>query len=399
MVDPPEVEQILRLKKDGWGARRIGRELGISRTTVRRYLGLGRFEPYRRESVGDVLADHRRWAEERFMEVRGNVRVLHRELSRRGLELGYSTVARAVKPLRERLAALERATTRFETAPGEQMQVDFGELIVEVAGARTKVHLCVLTLGYSRRTFVRAYLSERQEQWLATLETGFHHFGGVPRELLIDNAKALVKEHDSETGQVTFTDGLLAFCRLHGTKPHACRPFRARTKGKVESGVKYVKRNALAGVSFESFAALEAHLEAWTRDVADVRVHGTTFERPIDRFEAERSALSPLRVVSVLPLPQERRVPSDGLVQVDTNRYQVPAEYVGRTVEVLLAAGMLAIRCDGREVVRYAELRGRHHCATRPGFASVIGHLAPPVVEASVEADLLAPYAALVGAP
>ena len=73
----------------------------------------------------------------------------------------------------------------------------------------------------------------------------------------------------------------MAFCQLHGIAPRACRPFRARSKGKVESGVKYVKRNALAGMSFTSFEALEGHLDRWMREIADVRVHGTTHERPM----------------------------------------------------------------------------------------------------------------------
>jgi Integrase core domain len=155
----------------------------------------------------------------------------------------------------------------------------------------------VLTLGYSRRTFVRAFLADRQEHWLAAMEAAFRHFGGVPREMLVDNARALVTFHP-HSGEVQFSDAFVAFCQLHEIAPRACRPFRARSKGKVESGVKYVKRNALAGMSFTSFEALEAHLERWMREVADVRVHGTTHERPIDRFAAEATALLPLRVVT-----------------------------------------------------------------------------------------------------
>ena len=107
------------------------------------------------------------------------------------------------------------------------------------------------------------------------------------------------------------TEAFLAFCRLHGATPKACRPFRARTKGKVESGVKYVKRNALAGMSFTSFEALQAHLEKWMRDVADVRVHGTTHERPIDRFVVEAPALLPLKLVAPTILPGKRKVSAD----------------------------------------------------------------------------------------
>ena len=274
VLDPPDVTRILTLKQQhGWGTKRIADELGIARRTVRRYLKLGGYKPYVRRKTPGVLEPHLAWLRERFVAVRGNAQVLLRELRERGIALGYSTLARVVKPWREELAAQARATVRFETPPGQQMQVDFGELRVPSAGLLTAVHVCVMTLGYSRRTYVRAFLGERQEQWLAAIEASFRHFGGVPHELLIDNAKALVQAH-SISGAVRFTESLLAFCALHGTMPRACRPFRARTKGKVESGVKYVKRNALAGLSFTSFEALQAHLDSWMRETADVRIRG-----------------------------------------------------------------------------------------------------------------------------
>jgi hypothetical protein len=144
--------------------------------------------------------------------------------------------------------------------------------------------------------------------------------------------------------------------------PRACRPFRARSKGKVESGVKYVKRNALAGLSFTSF---EGHLERWSREVADVRVHGTTHERPIDRFVAEAAALLPLKTVAPMILPLSRKVASDCLVYVDTNRYPVPHVYVGRRVEVIVRDAEVAVRCDGVEIARHAQARGRHRLVER----------------------------------
>jgi transposase len=360
LLDPPDVTRILTLKQQhDWGTKRIAGGLGISRRTVRRYLKLGGYKPYVRRKTPRALDAQTAWLRERFTAVRGNAQVLLRELRERGVTLGYSTLARVVKPWREELLAQARATVRFETPPGQQMQVDFGELRVPIAGILTTVHLCVTTLGYSRRTYVRAFLAERQEHWLAAMEAAFQHFGGVPRELLIDNAKALVVLH-SITNGVHFTEALLAFCRLHGATPKACRPFRASTKGKVESGVKYVKRNALAGMSFTSFEALEAHLERWMRDVADVRIHGTTHERPIDRFAAEAAALLPLKLVAPAALPRTRKVSADCLVDIDTNRYSVPHQHVGRTVEVIIEAGHVLIRQAGTEVARHVQNHGRH---------------------------------------
>ena len=360
LLDPPDVTRILTLKQQhGWGTKRIADELGISRRTVRRYLRLGGYKPYVRRRTPRALDEHLPWLRERFAAVRGNAEVLLRELHQRGVKLGYSTLARVVKPWREELLAKARATVRFETPPGQQMQVDFGALRVPIAGILMTVHLCVTTLGYSRRTYVKAFLAERQEHWLATMEAAFQHFGGVPRELLIDNAKALVVLH-SLTNGVVFTEALLAFCRLHGATANACRPFRPRTKGKVESGVKYVKRNALAGMSFTSFEALQAHLEGWIREVADLRIHGTTHERPIDRFPAEAAALLPLKLVAAQALPRMRKVSADCLVDIDTNRYSVPSQHVGRIVEVVIENGHVLIRHAGTEVARHLQHAGRH---------------------------------------
>ena len=108
--------------------------------------------------------------------------------------------------------------------------------------------------------------------------------------MLVDNAKALVTLHDAATREVTFNGRFLAFARYWGVRPRACAPYRARTKGKDERGVGYVKRNAIAGHRFGSWAAMEAHLAGWTREVADVRIHGTTGEAPLDRFARDEAA-------------------------------------------------------------------------------------------------------------
>jgi hypothetical protein len=191
-------------------------------------------------------------------------------------------------------------------------------------------------LSFSRRIFAKAFLAERQEDWLEGIGDAFRHFGGVTQTILGDNARALVEGRDRATATVTFTAGYLEFCRDWDTQPRACAPYRARTKGKTESGVKYVKRNALAGREFDSFAAVEAHLANWTAR-ADQRVHGTTHERPCDRYErAERQAL---RALPARPLPTRlrrlrRRVGNDALVNVDTVRYSVPHRLVRDHVEV-----------------------------------------------------------------
>ena len=120
------------------------------------------------------------------------------------------------------------ATVRFETPPGRQLQIDFGERLVDIAGVRVKAFLFVATLGYSRLRHVRAFRNERQSSWFDGLESAFAAFGGVPAEILFDNARALVIRHDSASRIVGFNDKLLAFARHWGFTPPVCAPYRAR---------------------------------------------------------------------------------------------------------------------------------------------------------------------------
>ena len=371
MEKPDDVAAMLRLEAAGWGAKRIARELGCSRNTVRKYLRNGGWRPYGGAAGREKGLDaHQDWVERSFEQHKGNAEVVRQELVReRGVKVSLRTVERAVAERRRRSRAEVLATVRFETQPGRQMQADFGELWVMIDGVRTKVHLCVLTLGYSRRPFVQAFGNERQANWLSCMESAFLHFGGVPEEVLVDNARALVSRHDVETGELTFAERFAQFAAYWGFKPRACAPYRARTKGKDESGVKYVKRNAIAGRAFPSWEALQAWLVEWTRDVADVRIHGTTGERPIDRFH--RSEAAKLRALRDRPpfldeRELERKVHHDACVEVDGNWYSVPWTLVGARVVIRVRDREVTIHHHGHVVGRHERAEGRRHRVLDP---------------------------------
>jgi transposase len=340
MIDAEEVRQIRELARRKWGAKRIARELGIARNTVRRYLRGGEAATRSWRPGAQALDEAmRRQAIEWFNTIaEGNAVVVQRELRDRGVAVSIRTVQRVVAERRREQRVLQVATVRFETAPGHQMQIDFGEKHVAIGGHRVRVFFMTAVLGYSRRMFVKAFLSQRQDDWREGLVGAFRHFGGVTQTLLMDNAGALVVGRDATTQTVTFHPAFAQFCCDWDVTPRACRPYRARTKGKTEAGVKYVKRNAVAGRSFESFAALEAHLTRWMRE-ADQRVHGTTHELPTVRFDRdEHQALRPLpaRALPVRERRISRRVAADCLVDVDTIRYSVPHRLVRDRVEVKL---------------------------------------------------------------
>jgi transposase len=353
MQTPDEVAAMLRLKALGWGVRRIAGELGCSHMTVRRYVAEGGWVAYRGRGRPRTLAGHEAWVAERFRRHAGNADVVRQELeAEKGIRLTLRTIEREVAHLRRELEAEARATIRFETPPGRQLQIDFGERRVQIGDENVKVYLFVATLGYSRRLYVQPFRNERQESWFAGLEGAFRHFGGITEEVLFDNDRGLVVHHDRQTREVEFNARLHAFANHWDFRPRACAPYRARTKGKDERGVGYVKKNAIAGRRFESWSALEAHLDGWMRDIADIRIHGTTGEAPIERFRrAEAGALRSIAGVPPFAMARElvRKVQADCVVEVDSNAYSVPWRLIGESVRVVIAGDTLRVchrSCD-----------------------------------------------------
>ncbi len=403
LVETPEaVAAMVRLQELGWGTRRIARELGCSRTTVRHYLVQGEWHGYRRCGRRSKLADETAWLRERLIRHQGNADVVRQDLVREhGIAVSLRTLERAVAPFRQELAAKARATLRFETPPGRQLQIDFGQKRVPIGGVAVPVFLFVATLGYSRLLYAQPFRHERQSAWLAGLEAAFHHFGGVPREVLLDNARALVEHHDAATREVRFNARLLAFARYWDFMPRACAPYRARTKGKDERGVGYVKHNALAGHGFDSWAAMEGHLARWMREVADLRRHGTTEEAPRVRFDRdEAAALRPLNGRPPFQQVRElvRVVGSECSIELDTNSYSVPWRLIGKRVAVIASGGRVAIRHDGIEVAAHAEAAGRRQRVIDPGHYHGTPGLArpappPELAEAMPSPALLRPLA------
>ena len=407
MVEPDDVSAMLRLKQLGWGTRRIAAALGVSRTTVKDWLDASGWRPYRQPVRSKALDEHAAWLRERFRQHRGNADVLRQELAaEKNVHVSLRTVERAVAPYRQELEAEARATVRFETPPGKQLQIDFGERLVEIGGAKIKVYLFVAMLGYSRRIHVRAFRNERQESWFEGLESAFRAFGGVTEEVLFDNARALVARHDAQTRAVEFNAKLKAFAKHWRFTPKACAPYRARTKGKTENGVGYVKKNAVAGRTFATWPAFEAHLDQWTREIADMRIHGTTQEQPIERFRRdEAKALKDIGGIGSFQATREltRMVQSDCSVEVDTNHYSVPWRLIGESVRVLVTAETVRVHHAGREVATHELRTGRRERAREAAhFDGVSGiggvHRARP--RDDTPASLLRPlaeYEALAG--
>jgi transposase len=352
MVDPEIVRQIRSLTACGWGARRIGRELGVARGTVRRYLRGGQAAEVQQRPTRRRLDEAARVLAVDLFDrtAEGNAVVVTQLLAERGIDVDVRVVQRLLRPYRQQKRAAEVATVRFETAPGHQLQIDFGEKVITIAGQRIRVMLFVAVLSYSRRVYVRAFRSQRHDDWREGLAGAFRHFGGVTQTVLVDNAKALIIDRDGDVVRVH--PAFEAFCKDWGVAVRACRPYRARTKGKTERGVGYAKSNALAGRQFETWTALERHLESWMH-MADERIHGTTHDVPRLRFERDEAGALTALPARPLPVRQRREtrvVATDCFVNVDTVRYSVPHRLVRRSVQILVGDDEVVV-FDGAQIV------------------------------------------------
>jgi transposase len=384
METPEELLVMRQLLERGWSRRRIATELGISRHTVNRYLALGEWQPYSTANRNGQLDGHLEWLQQQFEQHHGNAEVVRQELlKQKGIRVSQRTVERAVQPWREALRQSAQATVRYETRPGKQLQADFGELWVAIGGVQTKVHLCVLTLGYSRRQLIRVFRQQQQRHWLQALEEAFRFWGGIPEQVLVDNAKALITMNNPRTGELVVNPTFAAFARHWGFTVKACWPHRPQTKGKDERGVGYVKRSGIAGHCFDTWGQMESHLEWWNREIADVRIHGTTGEQPLVRFQRDEArALLALNGKPSYLAEQEfsRRVAKDCCVQVEGNWYSVPSALVGQNVMVQIRDQEVLIRQGGRIVARHTRQEANHRIRQ-----VIAGHWAGLVPQRAIE--------------
>jgi transposase len=363
MVKQQVVEEILAELTRGASVRGLARIYDVDRKTIRNWRARGSYRPRRSRPSKSILDPYATWLTARAPEVEYNAAVLTRELRAQGYTGSAQQVYRFVRPLRVAAARGAAATVRFETPPGQQAQVDFGQRRLWIGDCYVATHLFVFTLGYSRRLYSTAFPHERLDAVLVGHEQAFRHFGGVPREIVVDNAKPVVLHHGRES--LVWHPIYADFAGYYGFRPWAHWPYRPQTKGKTESGVKYVKRNALAGKRFGSWEHLNGWLLEWTTTVADTRLHGTTHETPLARFAREQ--LTPLgsRPAYHRERLRHRVVPNDALVAIAGSRYSVPVCYVGATVTIRELASGYEILHGETVIARHPRL-ARHQVALQP---------------------------------
>ena len=338
------MKEIYEMKGSGYSIRDIAGELDIARNTVRRYLkDPEAVMPKRRRRRSSKLDPYIEHVDRRLSEGLENCVVLWRELQGLGYQGGYSLVKTYVSPRRRRRQA--RATVRFETAAGEQAQVDWGSFsYLGEDGRQHRIWAFVMVLGWSRAIYVELVRRADTASFIQCHVNAFEYFGGVPRRCLYDNAKVVTLGRDAE-GQVEWNRRMLDFALRIGFELRLCQPYRAQTKGKVESGVKYVRGNLWPSLRFTDDADLNRQAVEWCTTVANRRLHGTTHRLPAEMLAEEQPHLGKLPERNVLApyLREDRLVARDGFVSWDGSRYGVHWKWVGAIVQVGQRQGTVEI--------------------------------------------------------
>ncbi len=349
------------MHRQGLSISEIARQTGRDRKTVRKAVQ-GELLAVRKPSQSTrerKLDPYVAYLQQRMGEGVYNARKLYREIQARGYLGGLTQVILYLQPFRP--PRRESATVRFETEPGQQGQVDWGSFgYINAVGRRKTLYCFVMTLGWSRAMYVEFTTQGDTASFIRCHVHAFAYLGGVPREVLHDNLKSAVIWREAE-GRVHFNARYLDFALAMGFVPHPHRPYRPQTKGKVESGVRYVAGNFWVGLHFTDVDDLNAQALVWLNTVANPRLHGTTGEKPFDRLPLEQLQPLPDRPFDT-SLISYRRAGYDCLVRYQTNSYSVPAAVVGQMLLVKETEDrrLLVFDATGRRLADHPLLRGHH---------------------------------------
>lgn len=329
MLRGKDVQELEELKRQGLSIGAISRLTGYDRKTVRKYL----LQPEARPVYGprpappSKLDPFKEYLGDRLKAGVWNAQVLLRELRTRGYAGGYTILKDWLQPQRQ--AATTVAVRRFKTPPGKQAQVDWGHLgSLEMNGEERKLNAFTFTLGYSRTMMAEAALDQKLGTLLKMHEEAFRQLGGVPEEILYDR------------------------------------------KGKVESGVKYLRRNFLCGLQGREPSGLEdlnAQLRVWVWEVANQRVHGTTHEQVAVRWDVDQFSLQPLDGRPPYPYVDDelRKVARDAYVCWQGSRYSVPWSYAGKQVWVRERGGDVEVLYGRERIAVHNQARHKHAVVTQ----------------------------------
>lgn len=360
MISTEVVMDIAALKRSGHSIRWIARKLGIHRKTVKKYLESNSFPAYHRKDIKpSILEPYHQVIRDFLDEDEYQATWILTRIKRMGYSGSYDTLKVFVRSIKEQKRRI--AYQRFETEPGLQAQVDWGDFkVVDSTGKTTPLYAFVMVLGFSRAMYVEFVERCTLEAFMDCHLRAFRHLKGIPAEILYDNMKQVVVGR--ENGRPVFNTEFLHFARHYGFTPRLCPPYSPWVKGKVERPMHYVRESFWRGYGFHSLEETNRDVAAWIAETAHQRIHGTHRQQVQARWEQEQPCLG------VLP-PSEydtslkyfRKVYKDCLLSFGGNRYYVPYQAAGRKVILKVKAGVIRIYHDDELLALYQipEIKGQ----------------------------------------
>jgi len=333
MITMYKWQKVKAMNAQGIGIKKIARTLKISKNTVRKYLRSNlppEFHPRDYTRIIDPYVDDiKEMIQKGYIGTR-----IHEELTAMGFNGSLSTVHRLIRGIKEDIKRSEKITTRYETPPGYQMQYDWKEWQLNVDGKPLRIYIHEAILSYSRKKYYTFSLTIEACDIIRAIHQSLIFFGGVPKEIIIDNSRQMVITHEKD-GIVRYNDNFLKFLGIMGITPDACIPYRARTKGKIERPFYHIQEHLLKGCEVGDLQEFDRRLSAYT-DSINKTIHTTIKETPDDRFQKEKDALMPLPEVDyALIYPRQiRQVTSDGYISYNGVMYPVPMRLALKKVPV-----------------------------------------------------------------
>ena len=341
MLDAEEWHMIREMRDEGMSISEIARQTGHSRTTIRKLLGLRRPLEYTRKQKSSILDPYKDYIRQRIMQYDlSSVRIME-EIRARGYPGSLTIIKDFCRSIRKDRSII--AVYRFETKPGKQAQIDFGEFgHILIDSRRRKLYGFSYVLGFSRYRYVE-FIIDIGTQNLENLHIhAFRYTGGIPDEILYDNLKQVVLDRKIKAGESTFNPEFQRFSEYYGFVTRLCWPRRPQTKGKVENSIKYIKNNFFKGLEFESLQDLNNLAHSWMQKVNN-KIHGSTGRMPSEMVHEE--PLSPVDAVPeyTFSISEERKVSRECYVHWKGNRYSVHWKHAGRIAMCKEDSGILRI--------------------------------------------------------
>ena len=348
--------------RDGLNRSQIAEELGLDLRTVSKWFDEKQFKPRKKTNRPSKLDPFKPLIIKLIETHPYSAKQIFQRIQEEGFSGGYTIVRDYVHKVRPQRST---AYLKLAFAPGECAQVDWGSFgSIATGETNRRLSFFVMVMCYSRKMYLEFTVSQTMEHWLSCHQNALRFFGGVPKKIMIDNLKSAVIKRAIGQAPV-FNQKYLDFANHHGFTIVPCGVAKGNEKGRVESGVGYIKKNFLNGLTMPSLEALQRASSDWLENTANQRIHGETRKRPVDLFAEERLNLLPVQGYDCAAIKQ-MRASSQFRISLDSNRYSVPAEYANCKLTGKIYPDRICIYDQDKLIARHHRSYDRHQDFENP---------------------------------